>query len=150
MKSTKELLAVHSPEKISTFGLTDIYKVLRTDLFLKKEIFSSVKLIFSNSMLAENFKHAYDCMTSIKDILPFRLKYDTDRSFWIECVMNSQIYFDSMKAPEKQGELLLIELEKYVDISNVPQVLLTYEEAKVEQVISDRSQFNRINHKVSS
>ena len=117
---------VNDSSKIVPTGLKIIYKMLGQ---IKEEIeFYGIKLVFENEDKAKNFKKRLMDFFEKEDISSFTLFIDEafDSPTQVEYIyklqfMNCDAYFSTFKHPEKTGELLLAELEKYVEISNVPQ-----------------------------
>ena len=114
------LFAGEGSDKLKADGLKTIYRMI---IFFSDDYtpFYSVKLVFENveKAIALNNK-LIECFKE-KDINPFTLEKDPyiekegtqyifEMSFTVQC-----------EDVQKQGEMLLSELEKYVDIRNIPQ-----------------------------
>ena len=118
---------INNGSKVEPSGLKIIYKMLGQN-FKNKMEFYGIKLVFENKDKAENFKIRLINFFEKEKIYSFTLLIDEifDSSTQVEYIyklqfMNCKAYFFSLKNPEKSGELLLAELEKYVEISNIPR-----------------------------
>lgn len=122
---------VNNHSKIMPTGLKTIYKIVDKfgDSKDHKLEFYGIKLVFENRVKAEDFRKRLIDFFEKKQIFSFNLLYDECFNFtpldgeYIYKLQfkNCAAYFSSFEHPEKIGELLLGELEKYVEISNIPQ-----------------------------
>lgn len=137
---TIPMTAVNNASKVIPRGLTAIYKILDAN-FKNKLEYCGIKLVFENENVARHFKKELLNYFKKQKIHSFTLLIDEMFHAPIQAVyiyklqfMNCDAYFASAQHPERSGEYLLAELEKYVDISNVPQSFrLAYQNSEVNE-----------------
>lgn len=113
--------------KLEAKGLKTIYKLVEKSKH--KMQFYGIKLYFEDADHATQFQKVCHHYFDENSIHSFRLNLDTVYNsdiFYKTKVLhlsfvNGKAYYEAKNAPEKIGLLLLQELEKYIDISQVPQ-----------------------------
>jgi len=100
-----------------------IFKIIAKDIFLQKPVFSGIKLVFDNKTNAKEFRDKLLNFLVEQKIHSFTMHFDTPNENILQMVMcmNSSVNRKIYDNPEKAGELMLAELEQYVEISGIPQ-----------------------------
>jgi hypothetical protein len=122
------------PEPITASGLKAVYKMIGLLPKDDKLHFTGVKLAFENKEKAKAFKakfHDYpdNNQTSFTLVLGGYCEFvdkmliELDENVLALQFMNSDASFKARENPSLEGEILLEELAKYVDISSIPQEL---------------------------
>jgi curved DNA-binding protein CbpA len=124
--------------KIKSSALQKVYRMIGDYIGVKdKKIFYGIKLVFTNKEQAEQFNKQY-CQYADLDQNKNKVNFRLTRGGYSELLndrrwvhhdehvlsvefMNCKAYFESLDYPEKSGELLLKELEKHINISDLPQ-----------------------------
>lgn len=121
--------------KVSAKGLKQICKKLGK-FNLNSQEFYEIILVFENKKTALAFRAALWCKFEFEKIHSINIHYDygflnkeiypTEFIFRVVMMANSKAYFESSKNYTQSGEIMLAELDKIVDIENVPQIYTNY------------------------